>query len=119
MPEIVIVPLLTIGLPSTTTKPLLVTAAAAETVRVPLPENVPLLHVIDAPVTLTLPLPESVPPFMVSDGSDCAEALLIANVPPVRMVFAEIVPAKAWVLFCTENVPLPEIVDAESNVALP
>ena len=85
----------------------------------PLPASVPPLHVIVAPVMLTLPLPLRMPPLKVSEESDCAEALLIANVPPVMLSFAESVPAKAWVLFCTESVPLPEIVEATSHVVLP
>src|SRR5690349_21267883 len=83
---------------------------------VPLPLSVPPLHVIEAAVRLMFADPPNVPPAIVRIGIDCADALLIAVVPPLTSTFVVIVPVNVFVPLCHTTVPEPPIVVAASNV---
>src|SRR4051794_18196728 len=81
----------------------------------PLPPIVPPVHVIAEPGRVIGAGPASGPPFIVSTGIDCAEALLMARVPPDTRIDVEIGPATVFVPDWDWIVPAPLMVEAASN----
>src|ERR1043165_8467669 len=96
--------------------PLTLTVVPFGMVNCPLPPSVPPLQLLVAPVRAMGAVPLRTPPCRVNVGIDCVEALLIVNVPPTTVRFAEMVPVRVLVPLLNCMVPAPLKVDAASKV---